>query len=271
MWATLALATAVYLTPAQSDTLQLKNDRVTYGELGQERKDSKLLPGDIFVVAYDIEGLKVSETGKVSYSMSLDLLNKDGKSQYKQEPSDLEAFNALGGSRVPAFAQVTIGSDTPPGDYTMKVTVKDRTSGKSESLSRKFEVLPIKFGFVRVGFSYLYPGVGANPPAPPVAVPGQTYLVNFTVVGFELDKAHKDQPNIESSLRVLDEDGKPVLAKPYTGSATEIPPELKKYIPMQFVLQLNRAGKFKVELKATDKVSGKSAEQILDLTVIETK
>src|SRR5580658_6491289 len=107
MWATLALATALNLAPAQSGTLQLKNDRFTYGELGQERKDAKLLPGEILVVAYDIEGLKTSEAGQVQYSMILDLLNKDGKSQFKQEPEDMVATNSLGGNRVPAFAKVT--------------------------------------------------------------------------------------------------------------------------------------------------------------------
>ena len=270
MWATLALAAALQLAPAQSGTLQLKNDRVTYGELGQERKDSKLLPGDIFCVAFDIEGLKTGDDGQVHYNMVLDLLDKDGKSQYKQEPRDLEAFNALGGDRVPATAVATIGTDTPAGEYTLKVTVKDRSSGKSETLTRKFEVLPMNFGFIRTGFLHLFPNLGAFPSAPPFAVPGETYLVNFAVVGFELDKKRKDQPNIEATLRVLDDTGKPTLPKPYSGAATELG-QFKQVIPLQFVLALNRPGKFKIELKATDKVSGKSAEQILDLTVLEPK
>jgi hypothetical protein len=36
-------------------------------------------------------------------------------------------------------------------------------------------------------------------------------------------------------------------------------------------LQLNRAGKFKVVLKATDNVAKKTAEQTLDLEVLATK
>jgi hypothetical protein len=271
MWATLALATALNVLPAQSGTLQLKNDRAVYGELGQERKDSKVLPGDLYVLAFDIEGLKVGDDGQVRYSMVLDLLNKEGKSQFKQEPRDLEAFNALGGNRVPAFAQVTVGTDTPEGEYTVKVTVKDRATNKSETLTRKFEVLPTRFGFIRTGFSHLFPNLNVAPPAPPVAVPGQTYLVNFAIVGFALDKNRKDQPNIEASLRVLDEDGKPTLPKPFSGVANEVGPEFKNVIPMNFILALNRAGKFKLELKATDKISGKTAEQVLDLHVVEPK
>jgi hypothetical protein len=271
MWATFALATALNLVPAQSGTLQLKNDRVTYGELGQERKDSKLLPGDVFYVAFDIEGLKTTEEGQVHYSMVLDLLNKEGKSQFKQEPRDLEAINALGGSRVPAFAQVTVGTDTPEGEYTLKVVVKDRSNGNTETLTRKFEVLPTKFGFVRVGFSHSFPNVNFFPPAPPIAAPGQTYLLNFAIVGFGLDKERKDQPNIETSLRIFDSDGKQTLAKPFGGGINEVSAEFKKVIPAQFQIALNRAGKFKLELKATDKLTGKTAEQTLDLTVVEPK
>jgi hypothetical protein len=51
----------------------------------------------------------------------------------------------------------------------------------------------------------------------------------------------------------------------------EVPPEYKKFIPMQFILSANRTGKFKLELSATDKVSGKTATQTLDLTVTEPK
>jgi hypothetical protein len=269
MLSTLAVAAVLNLAPSQSDTLQLKNVRATFGPLGQERKDSKVLGGDAYFVAFDIEGLKVREDGQVKYTMSMELTNKEGKSQFKQEPQELEAFNALGGNRVPAFAHVLVGTDTPEGEYTLKVTVKDLATGKTDTLTRKFEVLPSRFGFVQVNMSYHTPTQNVFLPAPPLAVPGQTLLVNFALVGFGLDKTSKDQPNIETTMRVLDEDGKPTLAKPYGGGAKEVGPEFKRVIPMQFLLQANRPGKFKIELKATDKVGGKTAEQILDLTVVE--
>src|SRR5262249_46660303 len=60
MWATLALSAAL-MAPSQKGTLELKNVRMTRGILGQERTDTKLLPGDVFVVAFDIDGLKVKE------------------------------------------------------------------------------------------------------------------------------------------------------------------------------------------------------------------
>ena len=40
---------------------------------------------------------------------------------------------------------------------------------------------------------------------------------------------------------------------------------------MQFLLDLNRPGKFTVELKATDKVSGDAATVSFPFTVLKTK
>src|SRR5437667_7368751 len=105
MWASLALAAVLQTTPAQASSLAIKNDRITYGILGAERKDNKLLPGDVFVVSFDIDGLQLSpQDGKVQYSMGMELTDAQSKSQFKKDPQDLEAVNALGGSRLPAFA-----------------------------------------------------------------------------------------------------------------------------------------------------------------------
>jgi hypothetical protein len=265
MWATLAVATTVTLAAAEPGQLAIKNDRVTYGVLGQERKDAKFLPGDMFIVSFDIEGLKLKEDGRVLYSIGVDLLNKKGESQFKKtDAEELEVLNALGGSTVPAFALAEIGTDTPAGEYTLKVTVKDRSTMKTTELTRKFEVAAREFGFVRLNLTY----PGGNP-APPVAVPGQTYMLNFFVVGFELDKSN--QPNIGVEMSILGPDGKPTLPKPFTGSVTMVDDarkEFKKYIPMQFVLPLNRPGKFTIELKATDvNNKNKSVKQTLEFEV----
>jgi hypothetical protein len=268
MWTTIALATVLNLAPARADTLELKNARFTYGAFGQERKDSKLLGGEILFVTFDIEGLKVGDDGQVLYSMGLEVFNKEGKLQYKEDPKDMDGYAALGGNRVPAFTHILVGTEQPEGEYEVKVTVKDRATDKSESFSKQFEVLPRQFGLVQVGMTYFFPDGDVNSPAPPVGVVGQRLIVNFTLVGFDLDKSRKDQPSVETSMRVFDEDGKLTLAKPYSGVVKEVDPAFKQGIPLQFVLQLNRPGKFKVELRATDGLTGKTAERTLHLTVV---
>ncbi len=280
MWASLALMSALNWTPAQAGQLELKNARVTYGILGQERKDTTYLPGDLVVVAFDIEGLKVAPDGRVQYSMSLELTGKDkdaatGKPKvlFKKDPQEVTTVNTLGGSRLPSFGLTEVGTDTPPGKYLMTVVVTDVAAKTSAKLEREFNVKPMQFGIVRPGFTSIdlnEQGRGGPQIAPPVAVPGQSLQINFAAVGFEL-KGDKQLPNVKVTMEIQDESGKAVLEKPFTGVATDIDPEFKKLrvIPFQFPMQINRSGKFKVTLTATDEYTKKTASQTLDLKVVE--
>jgi hypothetical protein len=266
MWATLALTTALSLAPAQTGQVELKNVRATYGTLGQKREDTQLVPGDAFVVSYDIENLTVKEDGRVLYSMGMKLTKKGNtKPEFEQPAEEKEAVNTLGGSRLPSASYVVIGTDTMPGEYTMDVTVTDRATKKSASFSKAFEVVPTKLSIVRLNLTN-----ENGRPAPPIGAPGQSLLLNFGLVGFDLD-TKKMQPNLAVEMTVLDEAGKPVHAKPFTGTFTEVTDEYKKYLPNQFIINLNRSGKFKMVLKATDKLTSKSVEQSLELTVLEIK
>src|SRR5262245_9412830 len=149
MWAPLLLA-AVSLVSSQDGELSLTNVRATYGAPGVARPDNKLLPGDHVYVSFDIEGITVADDGKVLYSMATEVLDGNGKSIIRVEPRDLEVTNALGGRSVPAFTQLDVGLDAKPGKYTLKTTVTDRASKRSQTLAREFEVLPKQFGLVRL-------------------------------------------------------------------------------------------------------------------------
>ncbi len=280
MWTTLALMSALNWAQAQAGQLELKNARVTYGILGQERKDSTYLPGDMVVLAFDIEGLTVADNGQVQYSMSMKLTNAKGEEKYKTDPQTTMAVNTLGGSRLPAFAMTAVGTDTEPGQYTMTVEVNDesaKTKKKPARLERKFTVKAPQFGIVRPSFNIVSMnergGVAGTQVAPPVGVPGQSLLFSFTVVGFAL-KGDTPQPNVVVSMELKDEGGRAVkMPKPFTGEAKQIDDEARKLrvIPFQLPIQLNRSGKFKVVVTAEDKYANKTVKETLDLTVIEVK
>jgi hypothetical protein len=275
MWATLALTTVLNLAPAQEGGLELKNQRLTYGVLGPARKDATVLPGDILWLAFDIEGMQIDKDDRIKYSMGTELKNKKGESMFKKEPQELEVVNTLGGSHIPAHANISVGLDTMPGEYTFTITVTDHNAAKkpSKTLTQTFEVLPIKFGMVRLGFSYTYPQPDGQPaPAPPQGTAGQFYLLNFTLVGWEFNEKTMN-PNVLAEIQIVDESGKPTLSKPIPGLVQNIRDEFKKVkvIPMTFPLNLNRAGKFKVQITATDKVTNKKVEQELNLSVVEPR
>jgi hypothetical protein len=266
MWTTLTLVTALSATPGQADRLTLTNARTTYGIQGPTRTSTKFLPGDNLVLSFDIEGIQADENGKVLYTIGLEITNSKGKVQYKQAPRDLEAQNSLGGTSLPAFAHVKIGLDQEPGSYKLKVTVTDRAAKSSAELTHSYDVVAKDFGLVRLATTFDPEG---HFPAACVAA-GQTLMVNFAAVGFDRSKSG-DQPDLAVTLTVLDGDGKPTLAKPFAGAVTKGVPAKVLAVPMQFALALNRAGKFKVEVKATDKVSGKTATLSFPLTVAKAR
>jgi hypothetical protein len=272
MWASLVLMTSLNVAPEPVAQPRLKNVRLTHNILGWNRKDQKdpkLYPGDQLFILFDIDDLTVSDDGLVKYSIEMELKDKKGKVLFNQAPQETEMTASLGGKSLAGSAMTQVGTDTAPGTYTLNVTVTDRGNKKSDSLSKTFDVVPPDLGFVRILVEYHFVGPGnIPPPAPPVAVPGQAYWVEFAAVGFKLDPK-KMEPDLTAEMIILDESGKPVLKNPVKGGAKEAP--LKKYIPMQFILSLNRPGKFKMVLKLTDNLAKKSTETELDFVVLEPK
>ncbi len=276
MWASVALMATLQLAPLPVNQLKITNARVTHNPLGWERKDAnnpKLYPGDIYILIFDIEGLTpANDSGLVRYGLGFELFDKNGKVVFSKEPEELEATASLGAKVLAASAQSFIGTDTSPGKYTMKVTVTDRKPkpAVSATLSKTFEVVPAQLGLAQIIITYPPAKTGETPlPAPPIAVPGQGYIVNFGPVGFMLDK--KNQPDLLAEMRIKDETGAEVLKEPFSGTIKQVGQGFKKFIPMQFILSLNRPGKFTMQIKVTDNIAKKSAEVNLSFVVVESK
>jgi hypothetical protein len=269
MLTTLVLVSSLSLAPAQAGELTLSNPRPTFGVLGAVRKSSKIIPGDVFFLTFDIDNLSADEEGKVLYSMGMELINPKGETEYKRDPQEKPPlYNVLGGTRIPAFAHAQTSPDTPPGEYTLKVTVIDRATKpeRKVTLSQKFQVEKKAFGLVELTTSYDKDGILS---APFGGMAGQSLFVNFWIVGFERSK--DKQPDIAFEMRVYDEKDKPTLKKAMTGEIKRDVPDDWQKIPMNFILPLNRPGKFNVVLKATDRVTKKTAELSFPITVVELK
>lgn len=261
------IATLIALSlPAQgTGGISLSNTRVTYGELGASRPDNKFLPGDIFFVSFDIDGITIDAEGKVKYSMGMEVLDAKGVSIFKQAPVDREDFVPLGGNKLPARAFVSVAVDQEAGLYTCKVTVTDK-GAKSEPkvLEHKFEVLKKDFGIVQL-FTSVDPD--GKFPSSTTGIVGQSLFVQFALVGFEREAVRK-QPKIEIEMTVFDAEKRPTLPKPVSVIIDKDVPEKDLGIPLRFTLPMNRAGGYLVELKATDKITQKVAKVYLPVRVI---
>ena len=250
MFTSVALVAALSIVPGQAG-LSLSNPRVTFGELGAVRPDTKFLPGDIFFLAYDIDGMKVDETGRVKYSMAMNVVDSDNKPIFKQDPIERTDYLPLGGSKLPARAFVTIGLEQAPGIYTCRVTVTDIATKAVKEIEQKFEVLKKNFGLVVVYTSADEKGEIA---VPALGIAGQSVVVHFALVGFTRDTKTK-LPSIDVEMVVYAKDNTPTLAKPSNIVIDTGVPESENVVPLRFLLPLNRDGEFRVELKATDKLS----------------
>jgi hypothetical protein len=262
MLTTLVLMAGLQVTAQQDAGLRLTNPVLSHSALRVPRQNAEVLPGDMIFLCFDIEGLKESADGRVQYAIGMELRNKDNKLVFEQKPQKAQALNSLGGGKLPGFARADIG-DTPAGEYAMTVAVIDNntaTKAKQE-IAQKFTVLPKALGIVSLSLSYDPENKFA---APALGVPGQYLFVNFGVIGFQRDKDKK--PHFICEMRVLDESGKAVLEKPFSGTVTDVPPQANIF-PAQFLVSLNRSGKFKVELKVADKVANKEETKTIDLTV----
>jgi hypothetical protein len=146
--------------------------------------------------------------------------------------------------------------------------VKDERANKTAMLTREFEVLAKDFGLVRLQLTT----VSRNPEAlPPVAVPGQPIMLNCAAINFLRDK-NTDQPDVSVQVTILDEQGKPTLAKPSSDAVDKDFPKNAIAIPISLPLQLNRGGKFTVVVEATDRLAKKPAAKLsFPLVVMEQK
>jgi len=249
----------------QGGELKLSNVRLTIGELGGPRPTSKLIPGDVLFIGYDINGLTIDGDGTAKYKMSMEVKDGAGKAIFKQDPRELVDFVPLRGNSIPARAFITIGLDQDAGNYTCTIKVEDpKVKGKEDTVTVKFEVTKREFGIVAVFTSHDERGTFA---APTTGVVGQTVFVQFSVATFQRDPKTK-QPNIELQFQLTDDKGTPTLMKPRTHIQDSGVEATDGAFGMRFPVFMSRPGKFIVKLSATDKVSNKTVTYDLPLTIL---
>jgi hypothetical protein len=258
------IAVLLGLACGQTGKLSVTNDRLTYGHLGPPRESAKYLPGDMIYLIFEVQNMTFDKDGKSSYAVGLEILDGKGGELHKQKPRSAVTRNYLGGTAVPCAANMQVPLETPPGNYTLRVTVIDNATKQAVTAERKVEVLPKGFGLVHIGTS-------ADPDATiawsPVGVVGDSIYLNFSAVGFARDPKTK-QPNIKASMRVLDEKGQPAGSAKMNGEAKSDVPENMAVVPMQFGITLNRTGRFTLELTATDVLTGKTSTVAFPVRVV---
>ncbi|HYV39618.1 MAG TPA: hypothetical protein VE988_28275, partial [Gemmataceae bacterium] len=219
----LALAVFAFWT-ADARAIEIKNVRGTYGPFGATRPANKMLPGDIYMLCFDITDLAIdAKSGLAKYEITLEVFDPKGK-QVVKDQSKKGVVVALGGNTVPESVQLLLGVDQAPGKYKAIVTIQDPDTKKSKQVLHELELVAQDFGFIHVS-------------APAVGLTGQDYMVEYSLVGMTRD-ANKI-PKITVTLTILDAAGKPTLAEPSISKFPEdLPAELRPNVPKQEVARL---------------------------------
>lgn len=139
---TIVLAAALAAAPGEKDQLTLNRVRDTHGLMGPTRSAEKLHPGGELYICFDIDGVTIDDEGKVHYSIAYEIADPKGKVLVKQEPRNLDATAGLGGDSIPAFFHLDVGLQSPPGEYTVTVTVVDLPTKRSQQLSARSRSCP---------------------------------------------------------------------------------------------------------------------------------
>src|SRR5262249_50029045 len=128
-----------------------------------------------------------------------------------------------------------------------------------KNLEYPFEVIGADFGIVGVI-------------APAYGIPGQFYTCKFLLAKMGLDAKKKD-PNVEITMRVLDEAGKALGSKILKRYPRDLPDgvDLSKNNVVQefFQVYLNRPGQFTIALDAEDKIGKQKSAVRIPLTVLD--
>lgn len=264
MLKTCAALVALFACGGGDAPLEIKNARATYGFLGAARSAGPRYPGETIHFSFDVANMKFDENSRASYSTTVEIFDSAKHQLFRLGPTNAVAQNFLGGNSLPCSAQFDIPLDAAPGEYTMRVTVKDRATNKTATLERKAKLSAHEFALVNAA---LFADRETRVPAAPIGVIGESLYVHFSALDFGRDKT-TGQPDLAVTMRVLDDKGAPTFAKPLSGHVNKDVPESVKIMPLQFALTLNRAGNFTIELEATCKVCNKKTKTTLPLKVI---
>jgi hypothetical protein len=253
----LAALVVLSMVPGLTPALEIKNIRPSYGPYGSLRTTTKFVQGDLLYMTYDIDNLSLdAKTGKASYDTKMEIIDDKQAVKFERKFSN-DVVPELGGARMPGELLASFGTAFPPGKYTVKLTVADKIAKQSKAFLYSIEVVPLTFGFIHVE-------------APAVGLTNQTYRALLGLVGFVPDAKTK-KPNVEITIRILDQNEKPVGRETKIVLPADLPMDVNaELIPINLPIYLNRTGQFQIDIMAVDKnAKGAQIQMRFPFTVVD--
>lgn len=125
-----------------SDTLVVRNFRF----LRNEQDDNPLpvaayRPGNTLWARFEMTGFKIGEKNRIHVEYGIAILSPSGKQLFAQEQAAVEEDSPFYPKRyVPGQLSLNIQPKTPPGEYTLLVTVRDQVGGQTFETRQTFRI-----------------------------------------------------------------------------------------------------------------------------------
>jgi hypothetical protein len=234
LWLTVVLLSM--LLPGRAGAVDLKNVRMCYGVMGATRHSKQVQQGDYLYLTFDIDGLAVeAKTRRASYVTTIELLDSK-QTVLSKQMTPVDATLQLGGGRMPGEAFLLMGARQPLGKHTIRVSVRDQQGKDLKSFDYDFEVVPASFAMISIT-------------APAIGFPGRHYVVGFALANMTFNGMAV--ANVDTTLRILDERGMPVVPAAKLPLPEGINPA-GNFAPFSYPVYVNRPGRYTMEIVAID-------------------
>lgn len=127
-----------------SDTVVVRNFRFFRSEDDREPlTKAAYRPGDSVFARFDITGYKYGEGNRVDVAYDVAVLNAEGKVLWEQKDAAVEQSQSFYPKRyVPGMMSLNLQKNIRPGEYALRVTVRDAVGNQSCEATEKFTVEP---------------------------------------------------------------------------------------------------------------------------------
>lgn len=247
------LALSLSATAAQAQ-LAITKIEASHGRTGPVRQSLEYYQGDQVFFRFVVSGAQMDKAGDLNVEISLVLVDAAGNKVFDNR-TPLKGTLALGGGTFLGEAQVDLGPNLTPGNYTLTVGIKDCLSKETASFERQFACKPAELAIIAVRFFH---DAAGKAPAPVGGTLGQTLFFQHKAIGFD---RRPTEIHMTMNYRLLDEKGKEVTPQPFQTSVRTNDAEVIKgatHVDFQGELALNRVGNFTLRITVTDRVANKT-------------
>ncbi len=245
--------------------LEISEIKARYSQYGPVRKSLEAVPGDIVHFSFRLKGIALDKDKKSD--LFIEALTTDSSDNViSRHTSSTRTDLALGGPWLDGQVSMNLGSDMPPGRYTLSVTVIDQVSKGVASFERVVTCKSPEISISKLSF-FLDPEhktAGSK-----IGFVGQTMYFSFNVIG--VDSASKEK--LACVIRILDKTGAEVSKFPRMPFATGLAKLLTR-LPGSTLggggsLPLNRPGEFQIAISVVDEADNVKTALVVPIRVYD--